>query len=52
MRGTWEQRQYWGTGNKRKQMFDFGGTGEQNNLFQGKKGTSTLHGVGVKIRKK
>ena len=29
LRGTGEQRQYWGTGNKRKQIFDFWGTGEQ-----------------------
>ena len=39
MRGTGEQRQYWKTGNIRKQIFDFGGTGEQANLFQGNKGT-------------
>ena len=32
-----EQRQYWGTGNIRKQVFDFGGAGEQANLFQGTK---------------
>ena len=49
LRGTWEHRQYWGTGNTRKQMFDLGGTGEQNKLFQGNKGTSTLHRAGVKI---
>ena len=36
-----EQRQYWGTGNIRKQIFDLGGTGEQANLFQGDKGTGT-----------
>ena len=41
VRGTGEQRQYWGTGNIRKQIFDFGGTGEQANLFQGNKGTGT-----------
>ena len=35
LRGTGEQRQYWGTGNIRKQIFDFWGTGEQANLFQG-----------------
>ena len=35
LRGTGEQRQYWGTGNIRKQIFDFRGTGEQANLFQG-----------------
>ena len=36
-----EQRQYWGTGNIRKQIFEFWGTGEQANLFQGNKGTGT-----------
>ena len=36
-----EQRQYWGTGNIRKQILDFGGTGEQTNLFQWNKGTGT-----------
>ena len=41
LRGTGEQRPYWGTGNIRKQIFDFGGTGEQANLFQGNKGTGT-----------
>ena len=41
LRGTGEQRQYWGTGNIRKQTFDFWGTGEQANLFQGNKGTGT-----------
>ena len=35
------QRQYWGTGNIRKQIFDFWGTGEQSNLFQGNKGAGT-----------
>ena len=39
--GNREQRQYLGTGNIRKQIFDFGGTGEQANLFQGNKGTGT-----------
>ena len=39
LRITEEQRQYWGTGNIRKQIFDFRGTGEQANLFQGNKGT-------------
>ena len=34
-RGTGERRQYWETGNIRKQIFDFWGTGEQANLFQG-----------------
>ena len=29
LRGTGEQRQFCGTGNIRKQIFDFGGTGEQ-----------------------
>ena len=41
LRGTWEQRQYWGAGNIRKHIFDFWGTGEQANLFQGNKGTGT-----------
>ena len=44
LRGTREQRQYWGTGNIRKQIFDFWGTGEQANLFQGNKGTGTPPG--------
>ena len=44
LRGTGEQRQYWGTGNIRKQIFDFWGTGEQANLFQGNKGTGTPPG--------
>ena len=35
LRGTGEQRQYWGTGNIRNQIFDFVGTGEQAKLFQG-----------------
>ena len=35
LRETGEQRQYWGTGNIRKQIFDFWGTGEQANLFRG-----------------
>ena len=41
LRGTGKQRQYWGTGNIRKQFFDFWETGEQVNLFQGNKGTGT-----------
>ena len=50
-RGTWEQRpnfegnrekrQYLGTGNIRKQNFDFWGNEKQANLFQGNKGTGT-----------
>ena len=39
-----EQRQYCGTGNIRKQIFAFWGTGEQANLFQGNKGTGTTPG--------
>ena len=39
--GNREKRQYWGTGNIRTQIFDFWGTGEQANLFQGNKGTGT-----------
>ena len=31
LRVTGEQKQYWGTGNMRKQIFDFWGTGEQAN---------------------
>ena len=41
LRGAGEQRQYWGTGNIRKQIFDLWGTEEQANLFQGNKGTGT-----------
>ena len=41
LRETGEQRQYWGTGNIRKQIFDFWGKGEQAFLFQGNKGTGT-----------
>ena len=41
LKGTREQRQFWGTGNIRKHVFDFFGTGEQANLFQGNKGTGT-----------
>ena len=38
LRGTREQRQYWGTGNIRKQIFDFWGksqfiSGEQENRY-------------------
>ena len=44
LRGTGEQRQYWGTGSIRKPIFDFGGTGELANLFQGNKGTGTPPG--------
>ena len=42
--GTGEQRQYWGTGNIRKQIFDFWGAEEQANLFLGNKGTGTPPG--------
>ena len=41
LRRTGEQRQYWGTGNIRKHIFNYWGTGEQANLFQGNKGTDT-----------
>ena len=51
LRGTGEQRQYWGTGNIRKQIFDFLGTGEQANLFQGNKGTGTPRWEGLNILK-
>ena len=44
LRGTEEQRQYWGTGNIRKPLFDFMGIGEQANLFQGNKGAGTHPG--------
>ena len=44
LRGTGEQRQYWGTGMIRKQIFDFLGTGEHANLFQGNSGTGTPPG--------
>ena len=50
-RGTWDQRPNFegnretktilGNREHRKQIFDFGGTGEQANLFQGNKGTGT-----------
>ena len=40
-RETGEQRRYWGTGNIRKQYFDFWKTREQANLFQGNKATGT-----------
>ena len=46
LRRIWEQRQYWGTGNIRKQILDFWGTGEQANLFQGNKGTGTPSPLG------
>ena len=36
MRGTGEQKQFWGTGNLRNQDVD---SGEQSHLFQGNKGT-------------
>ena len=35
LRATGEKRRYWGTGNIRKQNFDFWGTGEQANFFRG-----------------
>ena len=35
LRGTGDQRHNWGTGNTRKQVFDFRGTGTQANLFRG-----------------
>ena len=41
LRGNGEQRQYWGTGNIRKQFIDFWETREQVNLIQGNKGTGT-----------
>ena len=40
-RGTGEQRQYWRTGNIRKQIFNLWRTVEQANLFQRNKGTGT-----------
>ena len=40
-RGTGEQRQYWGTGNIRKQIFVFWRTEGKNILFQGHNGTGT-----------
>ena len=48
LRGTGEKRQYWGTGNIRKQIFDFWGTGEQANLFQGNRGTGNPLGGPLK----
>ena len=47
LRGTRGQRQYWGTGNIRKQIFNLGGTGEQAYLLQGNKGTCTPPGEGL-----
>ena len=41
LRGTGDQRQYSGTGNIRKQIFGFWGTGD---LFQENKGTGTPPG--------
>ena len=41
LRGTREPRQFWVTGNIRKQIFDFWETGEHANLFQGNKGKCT-----------
>ena len=38
------KKKYLGTGNIRKQIFDFLGAGEQANLFQGNKGTGTPPG--------
>ena len=32
--GNREQREYWGTGNIRKQIFDFGGAGEKPTYFR------------------
>ena len=48
LRGTGEQRQYWGTGNMRKEIFDFGGpiqfiSGEQGNRHPRR--ASFLHGT-------
>ena len=41
MRGTWEQKQIWGTGNIGNADFDFWRTEEQTDLFQGNKGTGS-----------
>ena len=41
LRRTGEQRQYWGTGNIRKQILDRWGTWEQANLFHWNKGLVT-----------
>ena len=35
LRGTGEQRQYWGTGNIRKQIFDFWEQGNKPIYFRG-----------------
>ena len=35
LRGTGEQRQYWGTENIKKQIFDFWGTGNKPIYFRG-----------------
>ena len=47
---NWGKRQYRGTGNIRKQIFDFWGTGEQANLFQGNKVTGTPWGASLCLR--
>ena len=40
MKGTLEQRKFWGTGNIGNDDFDLG-TGGQSDLFQGRNGTGT-----------
>ena len=49
LRGTGKQGQYWGKGNI-ENIFDFWGTEEQANLFQGNKGTGTPLGGPQKFR--
>ena len=41
MRGTGEQRQYWGTGNIRKQIFNFWRTGNKPIYFKGTREQAT-----------
>ena len=43
LKGTGEQRQFWGTGNVENQDFDFGKQGKCPFFFQGNKGTGTPH---------
>ena len=41
LKGTGEQRQFWGTGTIENQDFDFGEQGKMPIFFQGNKGTNT-----------
>ena len=48
-KGTGEQRPYCALGNIKKTHFQFLGTGEQVNLFQGNKGTGTPPLLGLAL---